>query len=79
MIINLFAKEDDCSFKVERSSEFFEKAKTLSNFINELPLTTEQNDTLINLIIEQVLEAEKSGYEFGLKIAREYMEHEKPH
>ena len=80
MIINLFEKEkENCSFKVERSAEFYEKAKILRDFIVNLSLKHEQNDELIALILDQVLSAEKSGYEFGLKIAKEYRKYEKEH
>ncbi len=61
---------DDFYIEVERSEEFLKAAKELSEFIKALPLTNEQNDTFIELATRQTLEAEKSGYDFGLKIAR---------
>ncbi len=58
------------SIEIQRTPEFLEVAKRLSDFISGLPLTKEQNDRLIHEMIEQVQLAERAafmqGYKFGM-------------
>lgn len=54
-------------FIFERQDAFFEVAQELSNYIKELPLTNEQNDKLVRLMVKQAQEAEHSGYLFGVR------------
>lgn len=48
-----------------RSEKFVEAANALSAYIKELDLTAEQNDKLIQLMVEQVLVAEKDAFLYG--------------
>ena len=52
----------DVGIQIERTPEFFETAKTFSDYLAALPLTAEQNDTLVELLVQHVTAAEKSGF-----------------
>lgn len=45
-----------------RTPTFFTTAKAVSEYINSLPLTKEQNDRLVGLLVENVTTAERSGF-----------------
>lgn len=57
----------DEGFIFERQDAFFEVAQELSNYIKELPLTDEQNDKLVRLMVKQSQVSEHSGYLFGVR------------
>ena len=63
--------ERDIMMEIERGPEFLAAAKELSDYVAALPLTVEQNDTLVKLTVAQTLEAERNsfleGVRFGLK------------
>ena len=63
--------DTDRIIEIERTEEFYNAAKELGEFIKNLPLTSEDNDKLIEAIIKQVHAAEESGYKFGVKISAE--------
>lgn len=67
---------DDLSLKVERTEAFFGIARKLSDYIRNLPLSVEQNDQLIKLMVDQVCEAENGAFRQGLKMGKEFTEHE---
>ncbi|HMM07195.1 MAG TPA: hypothetical protein PKD52_11105 [Clostridiales bacterium] len=54
--------------KIERTKVFDEVANSLSKYINNLPLSSEQNDHLIKLIINQIQEAEQGAFIYGIRI-----------
>lgn len=58
--------------EVVRTDAFHVANNKLSEFISTLPLTTEENDALIALIVEQVKEAEQGafldGFNFGKQV-----------
>lgn len=45
-----------------RTAEFLETAQAVSEYINSLPLSKEQNDRLVRLLVENVTAAECSGF-----------------
>ncbi len=57
---------------IERTKEFTESAKSLSDFISALPLSAEQNDKLVHGMVEQVELAEKAAFMQGFAIGVEY-------
>ncbi len=59
----------ECGIEVERSEEFIKFAINLGDFISALPLSVQQNDDLINLIVGHVTEAEHSAFIQGFKSA----------
>ena len=56
------------AIEIERTEEFKSVARELSVFIQALPLTHEDNDKLIALIIAQVQQAEKDAFEQGFSL-----------
>ena len=71
-VIN-FPTLDDATIEIKRTEEFKAAANELSVFLEALPLSHEENDELIRLMVKQVNVAETSafiqgfamGYEFG--------------
>ena len=59
--------QDEC-VEIERTEEFKKSAKELSDYILSLPLTNEQNDELIKLIMNHVLVAESEAFGQGMTI-----------
>ena len=51
-------------------------AHELSNYIKELPLTAEQNNMLISMMVKQVQEAERGAFAHGFKWGMEYASNE---
>lgn len=47
-------------------------AHELNNYIKELPLTAEQNNALISMMVKQVQEAERGAFVQGFKWGMEY-------
>lgn len=67
---NLTATEQGY-IRAERSPEFYQTARELSDFIKTLPLTAEQNDRLIGLAVQQVNQAERAAFFQGLRMSAE--------
>lgn len=63
---------DDIAIEVERTEEFYKIARTLNDFIRDLPLTKSQNERLIELTIQQVLAAEHGAYNQGCRMGAEF-------
>ncbi|WP_312159330.1 hypothetical protein [Oscillibacter sp.] len=45
-----------------RTTELLDTAQEVSEYINSLPLSNEQNDRLVWLLVENVAAAERSGF-----------------
>lgn len=68
-----FPNLDNIAIEIERTEEFIKIANELGDFIKSLPLSHEENDDLIRLMVKQVNVAKTSaftqgftmGYEFG--------------
>lgn len=68
-----FPNLDNIAIEIERTEEFIKIANELGDFIKSLPLSHEENDELIRLMVKQVNVAEMCaftqgfamGYEFG--------------
>lgn len=48
--------------EIERTREFVETARLVGEYLKGLPLTVEQNDKLVELMIQHTRAAEQSGY-----------------
>lgn len=61
-IIDLFKMDNKKDFAIElkRSEEFYKTAQKLSDYIKKLPLSNDENDTLVSIILEHVTTAEKA-------------------
>lgn len=64
--------DQDIAIQIERTAEMTTAARELSDCIKGLPLTAEQNNTLVSLIVKQVQEAERGAFVQGFKWGREY-------
>lgn len=51
-----------------RTEGFEDVAIELGDFITQLPISNEQNNQLISLIIQQIAEAEVGAFRFGIQI-----------
>ncbi|MDI3537776.1 MAG: hypothetical protein PWP30_2258 [Eubacteriaceae bacterium] len=71
-----FTPESAVDVSARRSEEFNRRSQTLSKFIEELPISPDQNDKLIALIVNQIgtgeVDAFKYGVEMGLNIGKEF-------
>lgn len=67
-------ESEDAAITIERTNTFFLKAQELSDFIKELPLTQQDNDCLISLILKQVQAAEHGafihGFQLGIQLTK---------
>ena len=57
---------------MERTESFYSTARELSDFIAALPISREENDRLIALIIRQVQNGEQGAFAQGLRIGKEF-------
>lgn len=64
--------EEIPSIVVKRTGEFYQAAKELSEFIHSLPLSAENNNRLIDLMVDQVCEAERGAFVQGFRMGREF-------
>ena len=64
--------DQDIAIQIERTAEMTTVARELSDYIKSLPLTAEQNNTLVPLIVKQVQEAERGAFVQGFKWGMEY-------
>lgn len=55
----------DGTITINRNARTMETARTLTDYIHTLPLTAEQNNELVRLILEHVTEAEKGAFVGG--------------
>lgn len=58
---------EEVSIRIRRPEEFIITAKAVSEFLHDLPLTHEQNDRMIELMLEHVHAAESSGFHDGVR------------
>jgi len=64
--------EQEPALAVERTESFYSAARELSDFIAALPISREENDRLISLIIQQVHGGEQGAFAQGLRIGKEF-------
>lgn len=72
--------DEEVYIEIPKSKEFLEHALKLSEFIKELPLSAEENDNLIELLIENLDIAKKDAFNQGFDVgfnAAEYFKNTK--
>lgn len=67
-VIDFRNEQPEQEIVIPRSERFAEIANKLSDFINSLLLNQPENDELIQIIVEQIKEAEHAAFLFGLDI-----------
>lgn len=55
------------SFEFDNSKEFLDTAKELSDYIKSLPLTLDQNDKLVSMILKHVEVAKNDSFRQGIE------------
>lgn len=60
--------EQDAIIQIERTDEFAATAQRLSDYIRNLPLTVEENNQLVALMVEQVQIAERTAFYQGFEL-----------
>lgn len=68
--------ENDIFIKIEHGEECLKVARELSKYISNLPLSVEQNNRLVQLMIAQVEAAERGAFSQGAKVGMEYGRYE---
>lgn len=63
---------EEPTIEIERTAAFHSIARQLSDNLKALPLSKEENDQFIDLMIKQVQEAERGAFMQGFKMGKEY-------
>lgn len=70
---------DDIQIEIPLTPEFVSTAKAVSDIINGLPLSREQNNLLIDALVTHVNAAKERGFRFGLELGLDYGRYEAAH
>ena len=70
---------ENAQIEIPRTPEFVSTAKRVSEIINGLPLSSEQNNLLIEALVTHVNAAEERGFRFGLELGLDYGRYEAAH
>lgn len=65
-------KIEEEGVKLEKSPEMLASAEKLSDYIRGLPLTAEQNDKLVQMLLDHVGDVQRCGFNQGLKVGKEF-------
>ena len=65
-------KIEETGIELEKSPEMLASARRLSDYIRELPLTAEQNDKLVQMLLDHVGDVQRCGFNQGLKVGKEF-------
>lgn len=71
-----FLNPANATIEINRTNEFDNAAKELGDYIARLPLSHEQNDKLIELMLKQVNAAEEGSFLHGFKLGNDIGKHE---
>lgn len=52
-----------------RTPELFEQTQKLSDYLKALPLSCEQNNTLIEMVVKHLIIAEQNSFRYAMKIS----------
>lgn len=63
---------EESAIEIERTADFHTIARQLSDNLKALPLSNEENDQFIDLMIKQVQEAERGAFVHGFKMGKKY-------
>ncbi len=61
---------------IERTPDFFQVARQLSEYIHSLSLDQPTNDQLVALMVDQVQQAERGPFAHGFRMGMEFERHE---
>ena len=64
--------KEEPTLERERTPEFYEAAKALSDYVNALDLDAGKNNELVRLMLDQVVEAEKGAFAHGFKLGMSF-------
>lgn len=74
-VVDFRNEQPEQEIKIPRSERFTKIANELSDFINALPLNQPDNDKLIQIVVEQIKEAEHTaflfGFDMGVKVTKD--------
>ena len=65
-------KIEETGIELEKSPEVVASARSLSDYIRGLPLTAEQNDKLVQMLLDHVGDVQRCGFNQGLKVGKEF-------
>lgn len=65
-------KIEEDGIELEKSPEMLASAERLSDYIRGLPLTAEQNDKLVQMLLDHVGDVQRCGFNQGLKVGKEF-------
>lgn len=68
--------KEEPTLERERTPEFFEAARALSDYVAGLELDAGRNNELVRLMLDQVTEAEKGAFAQGFKLGVAYQQME---
>lgn len=73
-VFNYANIQDDLNgaITVERTPDFYQVARQLSDYIKALPLDQPTNDRLVSLIIDQVQQAEQGAFSQGFRMGTKF-------
>ncbi|MGE8000868.1 hypothetical protein ACQKOF_19770 [Lysinibacillus sp. NPDC093190] len=74
-VIN-FPDLDNVFIEIKRTEAFIQTANELSAFLKALPLSREDNDRLVALMVQNVREAEKGAFLQGFSMGYEFNEYQ---
>ena len=60
-------KLEDTYFEFDNSNEYLDTAKELSDYIKSLPLSVDQNDKLVSMILKHVEVARNDSFKQGIE------------
>lgn len=65
---------EELSIEIIKSEEYLESAKEVSEFIRNLNLTTDQNNTLVKLLVDHGDLGRNDAFLQGFRMGMEFME-----
>lgn len=74
-VINFPNLENVC-IQIERTEAFIQTANELSVFLKALPLSHDENDKLVELMVKHVKEAEAGAFLQGFSMGYEFSEYQ---
>ena len=66
---------DDFGIVLDKGEMFLKSAKEVSEYLKALPLTTEQNDRLVALMVEHVGQARQDAFMQGFQMRQDFQEY----
>lgn len=67
--------DDDFGIVLDKGEMFLKSAKEVSEYLKALPLTKEQDDTLVELMLEHVGQARQDAFMQGFKMGQDFQKY----